>query len=204
MINIIYDSVVAFFKIPVKLCIGPKITLADGETSLYCNSFVSLSCTVAGIRYQDSFFVAPIGAQAIILGMLFLEQLNSVIDWAAKTLEPKPETLSTSQFSCTLTSRDSSIDDAQSAPPTSIQQNSCSSNFNHAQPTSSTSIQHDSCSSNFDHALPALPMSIQHNSCSSNTDYAPRTSFMLTPLDSLPCSRRRLSAILPTKNINSK
>ena len=61
-INLIHDSIVALLKIPVKPCIGPKVTLADGKTSLYCNSFVSLSCTVAGIHYQDSFFVAPIGA----------------------------------------------------------------------------------------------------------------------------------------------
>ena len=71
-INIVHDSVVASLKIPVRPCVGPKVTLADGKTSLYCNSFVSLSCTVAGLHCQDTFFVAPIGAQAMILGMPFL------------------------------------------------------------------------------------------------------------------------------------
>jgi len=79
-INIIHESTVSSYKLPVRSCVGPKVTLADGKTTLHCDSYVTLSYIVAGILCQDTFFVARIGAQAMILGMPFLEWVNSVID----------------------------------------------------------------------------------------------------------------------------
>jgi hypothetical protein len=54
-----------------------------------CDSFVVLSYTLAGIPRRDTFFVSSIGAQAMILGMPWLEKVNPLIDWIAKTMEPR-------------------------------------------------------------------------------------------------------------------
>jgi hypothetical protein len=64
-INIIHDAIVAFLKIPVRPCVGPKVTLADGKTSLYCNSSVVLSYSTR---------VMPVlkhGCMAILLFYIF-------------------------------------------------------------------------------------------------------------------------------------
>ena len=166
-INIIHESVVSSYKLPVRPCVGPKITLADGKTTLYCDSYVTLSYIVAGIPCRDTFFVAPIGAQAMILGMPFLERVNSVIDWVKKTLEPRSVPPSTpSSF--------------PTPPPLPL-----STSISHSptlQPSSPSTPPTPT-----DSSIPTLPM--------------PTMSPM--PIDSAK-PRRRLSAILPTKNINPK
>jgi hypothetical protein len=47
-INLIHESIVSALKIPVKPCVGPKVSLADGKTTLSYNSYVVLSYSVAG------------------------------------------------------------------------------------------------------------------------------------------------------------
>ena len=42
-INLIHKSIVSSLKIPVTPCVGPKVSLADGKTTLSCNSFVVLT-----------------------------------------------------------------------------------------------------------------------------------------------------------------
>jgi len=56
---------------------------------LSCSGYVSLSCIVADVSYSGTFFVAPLGAQSLILDMPSLERKNPVIDWQAKTLTPR-------------------------------------------------------------------------------------------------------------------
>jgi hypothetical protein len=80
-INLIHESIVSALKIPVKPCVGPKVSLADGKTTLSCNSYVVLSYSVVGIPRRDTFFVSSIGAQPMILGMPWLEGVNPLIDW---------------------------------------------------------------------------------------------------------------------------
>ena len=79
-INLVHENVVSALKIPVTSCIGPKVSLADGKTTLSCNSYVVLSYSVAGVSKRDTFFVSSIGAQPLILGMPWLEKLNPLID----------------------------------------------------------------------------------------------------------------------------
>ena len=86
-INLVHENVVSALKIPVTSCIGPKVSLADGKTTLSCNSYVVLSYSVAGVSKRDTFFVSSIGAQPLILGMPWLEKLNPLVDWVQKTVD---------------------------------------------------------------------------------------------------------------------
>jgi hypothetical protein len=86
LINLIHESVVSLLDIPHVPCVGPKVSLADGKTTLSCNSYVVLSYSIAGVAHKHTFFVSSIGAQAMILGMPWLEKVNPLVDWVAKTL----------------------------------------------------------------------------------------------------------------------
>jgi len=88
-INLIHKSIVSFLGLTVEPHPGLLATLTDGKTVLSCSGFVSLSCTIASVSYSGTFFVAPLEAQSLILGMPYLERENSVIDWQAKTLTPR-------------------------------------------------------------------------------------------------------------------
>ena len=88
-INLIHSSLISYLGLTVTPCPELRATLADGKTVLSCSGSVSLSFTVAGIPCHGVFYVAPLGAQSLVLGMPYLEQMNPVIDWAAKTLEPR-------------------------------------------------------------------------------------------------------------------
>ena len=79
-INLVHENIVSALKIPVIPCVGPKVSLADGKTTLSCNSYVVLSYSVAGVSRRDTFFVSSIGAQPMILRMLWLEAVNPLID----------------------------------------------------------------------------------------------------------------------------
>ena len=92
-INLIHKSAVSFLGLTVEPHPGLLATLADGKTMLSCSGYVSLSCTIAGVSYAGTFFVAPLGAQSLILGMPYLERENPVIDWQAKTLTPRSNPL---------------------------------------------------------------------------------------------------------------
>ena len=80
-INLIHKSVVSFLGLTVEPHPGLLATLVDGKTELSCSGYVSLSCTIADASYSGTFFVAPLGAQSLILGMPYLERENPVIDW---------------------------------------------------------------------------------------------------------------------------
>jgi Reverse transcriptase (RNA-dependent DNA polymerase)/RNase H-like domain found in reverse transcriptase/Integrase zinc binding domain/Chromo (CHRromatin Organisation MOdifier) domain/Aspartyl protease len=86
-INLINESLCSLLSLPVTPCRGPRVTLADGATTLSCSGIVSFRYSIANVSLQDTFFVAPIGVQSMILGMPFLERENPLIDWTAKTME---------------------------------------------------------------------------------------------------------------------
>jgi hypothetical protein len=157
-INLIHISLVSRLGLSVTPCDGPQATLADGTTLLSCSGYVSLSYTLAGRVLQDTFFVAPIGAQSAILGMPFLERENPAINWIKKSLKL----------------RKAHIPRSLPNPPL----------ISNASPTS-----------------PML-----ETSTSSQTSLTPNTSPIVPDtepsLNKRP--RRRLPAILPTKNINPK
>jgi hypothetical protein len=79
-INLIHESIVALLDIPTVPCIGPKVSLPDGKTTLPCKLFVVLDYTLTGIPRQDTIFVSSIGVQAMTLGMPWLEKVNPLIE----------------------------------------------------------------------------------------------------------------------------
>ena len=89
-INLIHKSVVSLLGLTVQPHPGLLATVADGKTVLSCSGYVSLSCTIADVPYSGTFFVAPLGAQSLILGMPYLERVNPMIDWQAKSLTFRP------------------------------------------------------------------------------------------------------------------
>ena len=89
MIQLVHKSVVSFLELTVQPHVRLLVTLADGKTVLLCSDYISLSCTVTSIFHYSTFFVAPLWAQLIILGIRYHDWENSVIDWAAKTLMPR-------------------------------------------------------------------------------------------------------------------
>ena len=91
-INLINETLCSVLSIPVTPCRGPRVTLADGATALSCSGIVTFSYSIADVTLQDTFFVAPIGVQSMILGMPFLERENPLIDWKAKSLEWRTKT----------------------------------------------------------------------------------------------------------------
>ena len=86
-INLINASLCSLLSLSVTPCQGLRVTLADGATTLSCSGIVTFRYSISDVLLQDTFFVAPIGVQSMILGMPFLERENPVIDWKAKSLE---------------------------------------------------------------------------------------------------------------------
>ena len=80
MINLVHKSIVSFLGLTVQSHLGLLTTLADGKMVLLYSSYLSLSCTIAGVSYCGTFFVTLLRAQSIILGMRYLEWKNPVID----------------------------------------------------------------------------------------------------------------------------
>ena len=79
-INLVHKSVVSFLELTGQPHLGLLTTLSDGKILLSYSSYVSLLCTIAGVSYYSTFFVALRGAQLIILSILYLEWENPVID----------------------------------------------------------------------------------------------------------------------------
>ena len=85
-LNFIHEALVASLGLVTKSCPPVKVRLADGRILTHANRQVTLKFTVAGIPQTQTFYVAPIGQHSIILGMPWLESLNSRIDWYHKMI----------------------------------------------------------------------------------------------------------------------
>ena len=72
-INLVHKSIVSFLGLTVQPHSGPLATMANDKTVSSCSGYVSVSCTVAGVSYHGTFFVALLGVQSMILGMPYTE-----------------------------------------------------------------------------------------------------------------------------------
>jgi hypothetical protein len=216
-INLIHESIVALLDIPRVPCVGPKVSLADGKTTLSCNSFVVLSYTIAGVAHKHTFFVSSIGAQAMILGMPWLEKVNPLIDWVAKTMEPRPvPSSSTSTLSLPLPSPPSPL-----PLPTSSSLSSSSVPLNPTfppspPPTPPPQTPLSPRPPRSQSVFPAFPTifkkkrgSRSRRQRSSPPNFAPAKFSSAIPSSpspppSPPPKRQSLPAILPTRSINPK
>ena len=50
---------------------------------------VTLDFEVNNEKYHETFYIAPIGVHAMILGMPWLTNVNPDIDWRARTAKPR-------------------------------------------------------------------------------------------------------------------
>jgi len=71
-INLIDKLVVSLLDLNVELHPGLLATLADSKMVLSCSSYVSLSCTIAGVSYTGIFFINSLEVQALVLSMHIL------------------------------------------------------------------------------------------------------------------------------------
>src|SRR5947207_14523557 len=72
------------------------VTITNGAKLHHANHMVTLKFTLAGVQHEETFLVAPLGSNQLILGMPWLERVNPEIDWKLRTL-----TYRTPQFSST-------------------------------------------------------------------------------------------------------
>jgi len=187
-INLIHKSVVSFLGLTVEPHPGLLATLVDGKTALFCSGYVSLSCIVAGVSDSGTFFVAPLGAQSLILGMPYLERENPVIDWQAKTLTPRSNPLPPTPLS---------------TPETSL------ASRNHADRTEFTLTQQETSLVNKDH-VDRPEITLAHRKASSAHD----PSISVDPKSAIkprnppdppnPHQKHFLPRILPIRQINPK
>jgi len=224
-INLVHKFVVSFLELTMQPPPGLLATLADSKTVLSCSGYVSLSYTIAGVSYHGTFFVAPLGAQSMILGMRYLEWENPVIDLATKTPTPRsglpPPTIPTTIPPTIPTPIAPSPILPPTPPPTppSIPSN--------AMPPSIPSIPSDSMPPSTPLNLPSSNSSPHRivkthadakpcTNAKSRTNAKPHTnaeppespesqSTSESPPTSQPkCSRKRLPSIFPTRHINPK
>src|SRR5947207_12165162 len=97
------------------------VTITNGAKLHHANHMVTLKFTLAGVEHQETFLVAPLGSNQMILGMPWLERVNPDIDWKKRTLTYR-HLLPSPSISGTLVTP-SSHDDATTArpcPPTTL------------------------------------------------------------------------------------
>ena len=87
-LNLLNNSMITEHSLDDKVtaCQTTKVTLADGTSSMLSSRQITLEFTIAGVRHHETFLIAPIGTQPVILGMPFLERANPDVNWRTKTL----------------------------------------------------------------------------------------------------------------------
>ena len=86
-LNFIHENIVSLFQILTESCLSIQISVADGRNLLHSNHQVTLNLTIVGISLNAK--LSPIGVHSMILGMPWLEYINSLIDWRLKTVHSR-------------------------------------------------------------------------------------------------------------------
>src|SRR2546423_8847315 len=68
------------------LCHPIYVTIANGSKLIHANRIVTLKFTLGGVKHHETFLVAPLSSNQMILGMPWLERVNPNIDWKNRTL----------------------------------------------------------------------------------------------------------------------
>ena len=85
-LNLIHEGLVQALGLITQPCQSIYVTIANGSKLLHANRVVQLKFTLAGVEHQETFLVAPLGSNQMILGMPWLERVNPDIDWKKRTL----------------------------------------------------------------------------------------------------------------------
>ena len=85
-LNLIHEELVAALGLLTQPCASIYVTIANGSKLHHANRVVTLEFTLAGVQHEETFLVAPLGSNQLILGMPWLERVNPEIDWKLRTL----------------------------------------------------------------------------------------------------------------------
>ena len=171
------------------------VTIANGIKLHHANRAVTLKFTLAGIQHQETFLVAPLGSNQMILGMPWLERVNPLIDWKLRTLIYRTSVIPR-VFNRPHTPNIAPHHDADPAPPCppSIEPSYPSSDDAHRpQPVP---VEHEPCSKSIiQEPIPQStpqPMSVEDESCSESSPQS------ITPSTSSEPQPRRKKTCVPT------
>ena len=80
-LNLIHENLVSALGLITYPCQPIHVSIANGSKLLHANRIVSLKFILAGVEHQETFLVAPLRNNQMILGMPWLERVNPDIDW---------------------------------------------------------------------------------------------------------------------------
>ena len=80
-LNLIHEDLVLTLGLPTVPCVSIYVTIANGSKLIHANRVVVRKFTIAGVLHEETFLVAPLGSNQMILGMPWLERVNPDIDW---------------------------------------------------------------------------------------------------------------------------
>ena len=80
-LNLIHEDLVRALGLTTQPCHPIYVTIANGSKLIHANRVVTLKFTLGGVEHHETFLVAPLGSNQMILGMPWLERVNPNIDW---------------------------------------------------------------------------------------------------------------------------
>ena len=89
-LNFLHEETIAQLQIDTQPCPPIEVTVVDGRSlPSAIRRQVTLDFEVNNEKYHETFYIAPIGVHAMILGMPWLTNVNPDIDWRARTAKPR-------------------------------------------------------------------------------------------------------------------
>jgi Reverse transcriptase (RNA-dependent DNA polymerase)/RNase H-like domain found in reverse transcriptase/Integrase zinc binding domain/Chromo (CHRromatin Organisation MOdifier) domain/gag-polyprotein putative aspartyl protease len=115
-LNLIHEGLVRTLGLATEVCQSIHVTIANGAKLLHANRMARLKFNLAGVEHQETFLVAPLGSNQMILGMPWLERVNPDIDWKKRSLTYREPNSGPSISGTVVTP-----DDVAVAPPTVLE-----------------------------------------------------------------------------------
>ena len=172
-LNLIHEELVLALGLPTVPCVPIYVTIANGSKLIHANRAVILKFTIAGVLHKETFLVAPLGNNQMILGMPWLERVNPDIDWKLRrvsfrspAVEPTETPTSNAVVKSSVPHSHSNHDESHDDATT---ESRCSSSVPKSQPHSIVE-SHDPC---FTDVVPQ-PESSERESCSPDSPCSPK------------------------------
>ena len=191
------------------------VTIANGAKLHHANRMVTLKFTLAGVEHQETFLVAPLGSNQMILGMPWLERVNPDIDWRLRTLTYRhPITNMPSHDDAKPTrpcppntaierSHPNAIPTHPCPPNTAIERSPPNAIPAHPNPPKPVSIEDEPCSESIiqyptQPSNPPQPVTVEDEPCSKSTIQDPTPP---TPTGPPPRKRKQIRTPVPCKTV---
>src|SRR5213075_1549646 len=92
-LNLIHEDLVRALGLTTQPCHPIYVTIANCSKLIHANRVVTLKFTLGGVEHHETFLVAPLGSNQMILGMPWLERVNPNIDLKKRTLTYRDPTV---------------------------------------------------------------------------------------------------------------